>query len=252
MALRMHREEPSRLQPIGRARSSMRHTGFAVAEIVLLALLIALTVAVRTHAGGPLWGDVRGELDLQHWLRPHRVVTEVLDFASAVNWPIPAAIAVAAASALLLILRRWLDVIAMLLTVGLADGVDYVFSKWVHRMRPTGHGIYVASNIKTSFSFPSGHVMQVMVFYGFLFFLTFQVRNPRAWWLWPPRVIFLYLILATGPSRILEGEHWPSDVVAGFIYGGLWLLLGIHAYSYAARRWPRLRGSGAPPAPPHT
>jgi undecaprenyl-diphosphatase len=172
-------------------------------------------------------------------------VTDVLNLASTVSWPTPAAIAVAGVSALLLILRRWLDVIVMLLTVGLADGVDYIFSKWVHRARPSGHGIYVASNIKTSFSFPSGHVMQVMVFYGFLFFLTFQVRDRKAWWLWLIRAAILYLILAMGPSRILEGEHWPSDVIAGFIYGGLWLLLGIHFYFYAARRWPKLRG-GAP------
>jgi undecaprenyl-diphosphatase len=223
----------------------MRHAGFAIAEIILLALLIALTVAVRTHGGAPLPGDVHGELDLQHWLRPHSPLVSALDAASTVGWPLPAAIAVAGASALLLVLRRWLDVIVMLATVGLADGVDYVFSKWVHRMRPTGHGIYVASNIKTSFSFPSGHVMQVMVFYGFLFFLTFQVRDTRAWWLWPLRAVFLYLILATGPSRILEGEHWPSDVVGGYIYGGLWLLLGIHCYFFAARRWPALRGRGA-------
>jgi len=157
----------------------MRHIGFVAGEVVLLAILIVLTVAVRTH-GGPLPGDVGFQLEFQHWLRPHKIVTEVLDFASTLSWPIPAAISVAAVSVLLLILRRWLDVIVLLSEVGLADGVDYVFSKWIHRARPSGHGIYVAQSIKTSYSFPSGHVMQAVVFYGFLLFLTFQVRNVRA------------------------------------------------------------------------
>jgi undecaprenyl-diphosphatase len=222
----------------------MRHGGFIALEIILLALLIVLTVAVKTHAG-PLPGDRVGELDMQHWLRPHRLLTEVLDFASTVNWPIPAAISVAVVSALLLLLRRWLDVLVLLPTVGLADGIDALFSKWIHRTRPSGQGIYVARSIKTSYSFPSGHVTQAVVFYGFLLFLTFQVRDPKAWWLWPIRLFLIYLILAMGPSRIIEGEHWPSDVIAGLIYGALWLLLGIHFYFFAARRWPQLRGRGA-------
>jgi membrane-associated phospholipid phosphatase len=227
----------------------MRHIGFVAGEVVLLAILIVLTVAVRTHGGGPLPGDVGFQLDFQHWLRPHKLVTEVLDFASTVSWPIPAAISVAAVSVLLLVLRRWLDVIVLLSVVGLADGVDYVFSKWIHRARPSGHGIYVASSIKTSFSFPSGHVMQAMVFFGFLLFLTFQVRNVRTWWWWPLRALLLYLILAMGPSRILEGEHWPTDALAGYAYGGFWLLLAIHAYLWTARRWPKLRGRGAQQVP---
>jgi membrane-associated phospholipid phosphatase len=85
-------------------------------------------------------------------------------------------------------------------------------------------------------------VEQALILFGFVLFLTFQVRRPYAPWLWPLRLLLLYLILAMGPSRIMEGEHWPSDVLGGLIYGFLWLLLGIHAYQWASRRWPRLCG----------
>lgn len=50
------------------------------------------------------------------------------------------------------------------------------------------------------------------------------------------------LIVLMGPSRMLEGEHWLSDVVEGLLYGAFWLLAGIHAYRWAWHRWPRLPG----------
>ena len=42
------------------------------------------------------------------------------------------------------------------------------------------------------------------------------------------------------PSRVLEGEHWPSDVLGGLLFGGFWLLVGIQVYLAATARWPHL------------
>ena len=220
------------------------HLPFLAGEALLLAILIALTIAVKTHAG-PLPGDVRIERDWQHWLRPHRWITGGLNDVSTINWPIPAAITVLAACALLLLLRRWLDAAVVLLVAVLTNGTDYPFSQWVHRARPSGHGIYVAKHITDSYSFPSGHVLHATAFFGFLLFLTFQIRRPAPAWPWPLRAVLAFLILAMGPSRVLEGEHWPSDVLAGLAYGGFWLLLGVHLYSWAKGRWPALAGRAA-------
>jgi membrane-associated phospholipid phosphatase len=58
-------------------------------------------------------------------------------------------------------------------------------------------------------------------------------------------VLFAAIILMV-PSRVLEGEHWPSDGLAGLLFGGFWLLLTIQAYHWLARRRPRWLGLGEP------
>ncbi len=77
-----------------------------------------------------------------------------------------------------------------------------------------------------SYSFPSGHSMSAIAFYGFLIYLSYKlVRNP---WL----KVFLILlnsilILSIGLSRVYLGVHYPSDVLAGFAAGLFWLLICI-------------------------
>lgn len=71
-------------------------------------------------------------------------------------------------------------------------------------------------------SYPSGHAMSAMGFYGFLIFLVLRYR--MNFLLKTIFVIILgFLILSIGISRIYLGVHFPSDVVAGFIGGLIWV-----------------------------
>jgi undecaprenyl-diphosphatase len=181
------------------------------------------------------------ELDIQHFLLPHKVVTQVLDGVSAINWPIPSAVALVVSAGVLLMLRHRLAAIIILATTSLADGASFVTNEIVRRPRPTDHGLYILQHIGNYYSFPSGHVIHALTCYGVLLFVTLQVRRPAAW-LWAIRVILAALIVLMPISRIVEGEHWPSDVLEGLFYGVFWLILGIIAYGWAWRHWTRLRG----------
>jgi len=75
---------------------------------------------------------------------------------------------------------------------------------------------------ETGYSFPSGHAMVALCFYGMLAFLIARKRQT-----WQERfVVFLIagiFISAIGISRIYLGVHYPTDILAGFTAGTTWL-----------------------------
>ena len=104
-----------------------------------------------------------------------------------------------------------------------------VLKRVFQRRRPE-LGLVVA----VGFSFPSGHAMVSISFYGMLAYLVWiNVASKRL------RSFFAFcfavLILAIGISRIYLGVHYPSDVLAGFAAGGVWLMgciLGLQSIRY--------------------
>ena len=86
-------------------------------------------------------------------------------------------------------------------------------------------------------AFPSGHVFGSTVFFGFIGFLAVYYRM-KGKFLVPLLVLVAAFILLVGPARIYEQAHWPSDVVAGYLLGALWLLVVIPLFIYArSTKW---------------
>ncbi|MBH8576803.1 phosphatase PAP2 family protein [Nostocaceae cyanobacterium CENA369] len=74
------------------------------------------------------------------------------------------------------------------------------------------------------FSFPSGHALGSMVLYGFISYLL-AIHYPQF-----TKVIYsaaVILIAVIGMSRLYLGVHWPTDVIAGYGVGFLWLMICI-------------------------
>ena len=102
---------------------------------------------------------------------------------------------------------------------------DYTLGQIVSRGRP------IAAAGETFASFPSGHVFGTTVFFGFVGFLVAHYRLNKK--LMIPTLTLLALgVLLVGPARIYEQAHWPTDVAAGYLLGGLWLLVTIPVFMY--------------------
>ncbi|WP_373527485.1 phosphatase PAP2 family protein [Nostoc sp.] len=75
-----------------------------------------------------------------------------------------------------------------------------------------------------SFSFPSGHALGSMVLYGFIAY-ELAIRYPHF-----AKIIYsltVILIAVIGISRLYLGVHWPTDIIAGYGVGFLWLMICI-------------------------
>lgn len=81
------------------------------------------------------------------------------------------------------------------------------------------------------FSFPSGHSMGSLIFYGFIIYFVMRSRmNELVKGL---AISFMaVLVVLIGISRIYLGAHFPSDVLAGYFAGAIWLLLSILALEW--------------------
>ncbi|AIY04632.1 phosphoesterase PA-phosphatase related protein [Planococcus sp. PAMC 21323] len=81
------------------------------------------------------------------------------------------------------------------------------------------------------YSFPSGHSMGSLIFYGFVIYLVIRTRQ-RPWIQMTAVSVLSLLIIAIGTSRIYLGAHFPSDVLAGYIAGLIWLMLSLIALEW--------------------
>jgi membrane-associated phospholipid phosphatase len=130
--------------------------------------------------------------------------------------------------------RRYTAVLAFWLTMaGVGLSVQYG-KKFISRDRPAEVAFYQERN----YSFPSGHATTSMALYGMLAYFMYRHLGKK----WQRRALLLttgVLIVMIGFSRIYLGVHYLSDVLAGFLLGAMWVLLGIslmEVMAYLQRR----------------
>ncbi len=132
------------------------------------------------------------------------------------QWSVPETIGVAG---IFWALRFRLEALFILLTTS-SNILNAIVKRVIKRPRPNQELVSVVRVINEP-SFPSGHVMHYTNFYGLLIYLLAtnwkpgRLRNALI-------ALCTGMIATIGPSRIYLGAHWPSDVMAGYLYGGLW------------------------------
>ncbi len=83
---------------------------------------------------------------------------------------------------------------------------------------------------ETGYSFPSGHSMISMAFYGIVIYLIYK-NIEKKYLKWSLIAFFSLLILAIGFSRIYVGVHYFTDVVGGLLLGLAYLMIYISIYN---------------------
>ena len=209
----------------------------------VIGLLILAVASVFTHNHPDPWSfELAFSRTVQHlpywsWVPP------LLDFFGTFNNPTPTGIVLGIVFAAILLLGWYRQAFFLALTVGIGNGIDALIGDYVVRPRPSANLVHVDVLLKYN-SFPSGHCCHAILFYGFLLYLSFTepVRTWRyRWALLPLQIIAVLNVLLVGFSRVYEGEHWISDILAGYLSGALWLALFIVLYQWTTNLLQRRR-----------
>lgn len=122
--------------------------------------------------------------------------------------------------------RRWLEMMAAVVSVGGAGLINLALKLAFQRDRPS---VAEALVVEHGFSFPSGHAMGAAALGMLLVALTWRSRHR-----WLVRLAAGLYISLIGVSRVYLGVHYPSDVVAGAAVSTIWVGVVFYALEHPA------------------
>jgi undecaprenyl-diphosphatase len=143
-------------------------------------------------------------------------------------------IAAASVAVLWLLLKRGHKLLAIMWSVSQGGSalLNYAMKAAFARARPEGADQALYSS---TLSFPSGHAMAAIVFWGVGAYLLLRLLPPTARAA-PFIVLMLAFPLVIGFSRLYLGVHYASDVLAGFLAGAAWVAVCVSGAEVASRR----------------
>ena len=151
---------------------------------------------------------------------------------------LPSTLIWVALTALLLFGRRYVEGL-LIFSSAVPRLAQWLLKELVERPRPPPDLVRVSEH-PASFSFPSGHVVTALTFFGLLFVLApAVVRHPLPRWL--VQAFCLFVVLGMGPASVYTGAHWPSDVLGGYVLGVIYLAVVLRY----RKRWRAVDGGAA-------
>jgi membrane-associated phospholipid phosphatase len=195
-------------------RRALKRELFAALVVVLL--LLAAIIAVLP------WDRVLAA-DLQRLTNP--ALATLLRDVSVFGYVAIEATLIGLAVAIFAWRRRWLEAWFVVGALGT------VIKILVGRARPIfDPGSSPLWRFFDRYSFPSGHAVFYTAFFGAVAFLLWTRFTGRV--RWAGIILCITLIALVGPSRVYLGAHWPTDVLAGYLVGGLCLFAVILWYQW--------------------
>jgi undecaprenyl-diphosphatase len=117
--------------------------------------------------------------------------------------------------------QNWFSI--RIITISLSSLVLMFLLKYLfQRKRPLSPLLKAAKGL----SFPSGHAIMAVTFYGLLLYILWHTIN-TSWLKYLLAVLLIVLTILIAYSRVYLRVHYASDVMAGLIIGVLWLWISL-------------------------
>lgn len=207
-------------------RSAERARALLIANTLVLALFAALAWWVHIHP--VLAIDVTITKEFQE--RQDLWIKDTMFFVSSLG-SIPMLLTGLALVTVIVfwLVRLRLEAVMLAASLIVCSTLSAVIKVIVSRPRPTASLVDVFQAAAGK-SFPSGHVMSYVGFWGMLFSLGLILFNGKRWWNQLLLIIPAFFVVMVGPSRIYLGDHWASDVLGAYLISGVIVSVAIWIY----------------------
>lgn len=129
-----------------------------------------------------------------------------------------------------LIKRKWYYAVAIGLISVSSTGIMFLLKQFFKRHRP----LHPSGKLLLNYSFPSGHSVSSVVFCSILAYLLWKTNTGKTTSIVGVCALMLFSLLI-GLSRIVLNYHFATDVIAGFCFGVVWVLLSFWVMKHCMR-----------------
>jgi membrane-associated phospholipid phosphatase len=183
-------------------------------------LITALLILLHHDLVKPTLGGL--DAWLPAWLQAHSspFLDHIMWTLTTIGGPPVVILILCVALAVLLLRRRWGEAIGLVVSEIGGVTLNQIAKVAFHRQRPS---LAWAVAHEKNYSFPSGHAMLGMITFGTIAFMLCRYYPSRRAHTLIITITSL-LVFGIGVSRIYLHAHFPSDILAGWIAGGVWLV----------------------------
>lgn len=184
-----------------------------LSQVILLPAFVTLAIFVDHHP--ILMFDINASTIVQHYQKPW---LDQMMLAVSFFGEFPASFISVFAVAGIFYWKKFKRESFFTLACMLSGLVILGIKSLINRPRPTTAFVRVVE-VNHFKSFPSGHVLSYVLFFGFLIFLMARLENISTWIRNVVTNVSGFLMISIPFSRIYLGAHWLTDTIGGFILG---------------------------------